>query len=65
MSWFVDFEGDRAVVTIPEMSLENARRSIENETGRVSGGLFLSVGIATEEVLDPLAFYLLIQGEDN
>ena len=65
MSWFVDFEGDRAVVTTPEMSLENARRSIENETGRTASGLFLSVGIATEEVLDPLAFYLLIQGEDN
>ena len=62
MSWFVDFEGDRAVVTIPEMFMENARRSIEDATGRASSGLFLSVGIAIEEVFDPLAFYLLIQG---
>ena len=65
MSWFVDFEGDRAVITIPEMFLENARQSIEDTTGHPVSGLFLSVGIAIEEVFDPLDFYLLIQGGDN
>ena len=60
MSWFVDFEGDRAVVTIPEMSLENARRSIENETGRTASGLFRSVGIATEMTLDEDSIFLIM-----
>ena len=60
MSWFVDFEGDRAVVTIPEMSLENARRSIENETGRTASGLFLSVGIVTKMALDEDSNFLIM-----
>ena len=65
LSWFVDFEGDHAVVTIPEMFLESARQSIENSTGRAASGLFLSVGIATEEVLDMNALFLLSQPNEN
>ena len=60
MSWFVDFEGDHAVVTIPEMFLENARRSIEDTTGRAASGLFLSVGIATEMTLDEDSIFLIM-----
>jgi hypothetical protein len=52
MCWFVDFEEDRAVVTIPERLMEKARQLIEDDTGRASSGLFLSVGIATEVFLD-------------
>ena len=63
MSWFVDFEGDRAVVTIPEMSLENVRQTIEDTTGRTASGLFLSVGIATKMAFDAETIFLIWDGD--
>jgi len=53
ISWFVDFEGDRAVVLVPTMFKEHIRMVVEQQLNRPVSGLFLSVGIEPYTVIDP------------
>ena len=53
ISWFVDFEGDRAVVLVPTMFKEHIRMVIEQQLNHPVSGLFLSVGIEPCTVIDP------------
>ena len=53
ISWFVDFEGDRAVVLVPTMFKEHIRMVVEQQLNRPVSGLFLSVGIEPCTVIDP------------